>query len=93
MEWEAKPSVSEESDAKRPRRSRSHQYGSCDIQYIRRSIQSSGGLVWSSADIALSARLFASTNARNPTVTFVDEEEKRRVFTLVYDVLRCKFTT
>uniref|UniRef100_A0A1B6EGC3 Uncharacterized protein n=1 Tax=Clastoptera arizonana TaxID=38151 RepID=A0A1B6EGC3_9HEMI len=86
-EWLQK--ADEESDAKRPRRSCSHLVRD-DSYYIRRSIQSVGGLLWSAADIAMAARLFSSTNTRHPTVVFAEEEEKRRVFTLVYDVLRYK---
>lgn len=63
------------------------------IPHCRRSILSAGGLTWSSADIALAASLLETPDARYPNVNFASQEEKRRVFTLVYDVLRCKCVT
>ncbi|KAG8329313.1 hypothetical protein J6590_089600 [Homalodisca vitripennis] len=77
--------AAEESEAKRPRVS----VTPTKRQDCRRSIQSAGGLCWSSADLALAANLLETPNARFPTVTFANQEEKRRVFSLVYDVLRC----
>lgn len=80
------PDSGEESEAKRPRVSDAP----LKSQECRRSIQSAGGFSWSSADLALAATLLETPNARFPTISFADLEEKRRVFTLVYDVLRCK---
>lgn len=43
---------------------------------------------WPSSDIAKAARLLA---APPMDVAFIDEVEMRRVYSLIYDVFRCKF--